>query len=140
MDRLQNIETFVRVAQTQNFTEAARQLRVARSVVSTRIQQLEEYPLFHRSTRVVRLTEMGRAFQRDCSELVACANDVVGDHDSWYLLGLGLLAIVMTICFKQGLWGFAQQRWGWRLFPTARVLKSSTAHMEKPCKTPTKSA
>ena len=43
MDRLQNIEIFVRVAQTQNFTEAARQLRVARSVVTTRIQQLEEY-------------------------------------------------------------------------------------------------
>lgn len=80
MDRLQNIETFVRVAQTQNFTEAARQLRVARSVVSTRIKQLEEYvgaPLFHRSTRVVRLTEVGQAFQRDCSELVAKASDIV---------------------------------------------------------------
>lgn len=80
MDRLQNIETFVRVAQTQNFTEAARQLRVARSVVTTRIQQLEQYvgvPLFHRSTRVVRLTEVGQAFQRDCTELVARASDIV---------------------------------------------------------------
>lgn len=80
MDRLQNIETFVRVAQTQNFTEAARQLRVARSVVTTRIKQLEDHvgaPLFHRSTRVVRLTEMGQAFQRDCTELVARANDIV---------------------------------------------------------------
>lgn len=80
MDRLQNIETFVRVAQTQNFTEAARQLRVARSVVTTRIKQLEEYvgaPLFHRSTRVVRLTEMGQAFQRDCTELVIRASDLV---------------------------------------------------------------
>ena len=80
MDRLQNIETFVLVAQTQNFTEAARQLRVARSVVTTRIKQLEEYvgaPLFHRSTRVVRLTEFGHAYQRDCTELVSRANDVV---------------------------------------------------------------
>jgi len=80
MDRLQNIETFVLVAQTQNFTEAARQLRVARSVVTTRIKQLEEYvgaPLFHRSTRVVRLTEFGHAYQRDCTELVARANDIV---------------------------------------------------------------
>jgi len=80
MDRLQNIETFVRVAQTQNFTEAARQLRVARSVVTTRIKQLEEHvgaPLFHRSTRVVRLTEMGQAFQRDCTELVLRASDLV---------------------------------------------------------------
>ncbi len=80
MDRLQNIETFVRVAQTQNFTEAARQLRVARSVVTTRIQQLEDHvgaPLFHRSTRVVRLTEIGQTFLRDCTELVTRATDIV---------------------------------------------------------------
>ena len=69
MDRLQNIETFVRVAQTNSFAEAARQLRVARSVVTIRIQQLEEYvgaPLFHRSTRVVRLSEVGQLYLRDC--------------------------------------------------------------------------
>ena len=80
MDRLQNIETFVRVAQTQSFAEAARQLRVARSVVTTRIQQLEDYlgaPLFHRSTRVVRLSETGQAFLTDCAELVGRANDIV---------------------------------------------------------------
>lgn len=80
MDRLQNIETFVRVAQTQSFAEAARQLRIARSVVTTRIKQLEDYlggPLFHRSTRVVRLSELGEAFLRDCTELVSRANDVV---------------------------------------------------------------
>ncbi|WP_114968272.1 LysR family transcriptional regulator [Rhodoferax ferrireducens] len=80
MDRLQNIETFVRVAQTQSFAEAARQLRVARSVVTTRIQQLEDYlgaPLFHRSTRVVRLSETGQAFLADCTELVGRANDIV---------------------------------------------------------------
>jgi len=80
VDRLQNIETFVRVAQTQSFAEAARQLRVAKSVVTTRIKQLEDYlggPLFHRSTRVVRLSELGQAFLRDCTELVGRANDIV---------------------------------------------------------------
>jgi DNA-binding transcriptional LysR family regulator len=80
MDRLQNIETFVRVAQTQSFAEAARQLRVARSVVTTRIKQMEEHvgaPLFHRSTRVVRLSEIGQVFLRDCAELVGQANDIV---------------------------------------------------------------
>ncbi|MEJ7929813.1 LysR family transcriptional regulator [Ramlibacter sp. AN1015] len=82
MDRLQNLETFVRVAQTQSFAEAARQMRVAKSVVTTRIKQLEDYlgaPLFHRSTRVVRLSELGQAFLIDCTELVGRANDVV-DH------------------------------------------------------------
>lgn len=79
MDRLQCIETFVRVAQTQSFAEAARQLRVSRSVVTTRIQQLEHYvgaALFHRSTRIVRLSEVGQAYLIDCTELVSKANDI----------------------------------------------------------------
>ncbi len=80
MDRLQNIETFVRVAQAQSFTEAARQLRVSRSVVTARIKQLEDHvgsPLFHRSTRMVRLTETGQLFLRESTELVAQANALV---------------------------------------------------------------
>ena len=47
-------------------------------------------------------------------------NKFFSDYGTWYLLGLGLLAIVVTIFFKQGLWGWAQQRWGWSLFPTQR--------------------
>lgn len=80
MDRLENIETFVRVARTQSFAEAARQLRVAKSVVTTRVKQLEEHvgaPLFHRSTRMVRLSDVGQAFLRDCTELVGRANDIL---------------------------------------------------------------
>jgi branched-chain amino acid transport system permease protein len=49
-------------------------------------------------------------------------NKFFSDYGTWYLLGLGLLAIVATIFFKQGLWGFAQARWGWTLFPTRRRL------------------
>jgi branched-chain amino acid transport system permease protein len=50
-------------------------------------------------------------------------NKLFSDYGTWYLLGLGLLAIGVTIFFKQGLWGWAQQRWGWALFPTGRRLK-----------------
>jgi branched-chain amino acid transport system permease protein len=50
-------------------------------------------------------------------------NKFFSDYGTWYLLGLGLLAIVVTIFFKQGLWGFVQQRWGWTLFPTQRRLR-----------------
>ena len=50
-------------------------------------------------------------------------NKFFSDYGTWYLLGLGLLAIVVTIFFKQGLWGWAQQRWGWSLFPTQRKLE-----------------
>jgi branched-chain amino acid transport system permease protein len=51
-------------------------------------------------------------------------NKFFSDYGTWYLLGLGLLAIVVTIYFKQGLWGFVQQRWGWTLFPTSRRLNT----------------
>src|SRR5450755_4630797 len=46
------------------------------------------------------------------------------DYGTWYLLGLGLLAIVVTTFFKQGLWGWAQQRYGWSLLPTQRRLRA----------------
>ncbi|MES2246484.1 MAG: branched-chain amino acid ABC transporter permease [Pseudomonadota bacterium] len=50
-------------------------------------------------------------------------NKFFSDYGTWYLIGLGLLAIATTIYFKQGLWGYAQQRWAWSLFPTSRHLK-----------------
>jgi len=50
-------------------------------------------------------------------------NKFFSDYGTWYLLGIGLLAIVATLFFRQGLAGWAQQRWGWELFPTRRVLK-----------------
>ena len=49
MDRLLSVEAFVRVAETGNFAKAAQQLGVTRSVITHRIQQLEQFinaPLF----------------------------------------------------------------------------------------------
>lgn len=50
-------------------------------------------------------------------------NKFLSHLGAWYLMSLGLLAIVVAIYFKQGLWGYAQQRWGWALFPTSRTLR-----------------
>lgn len=80
MDRYLAIEAFVRVAESQSFAEAARQMRVSRSVVTARIQQLEQFvgaPLFHRNTRSVRLSDLGQAFLHDCTELVGRTGEVV---------------------------------------------------------------
>ena len=77
MDRLLSIEAFVRVAETGNFARAAQQLGVTRSVISHRIQQLEDYisaPLFHRSTRHVRLSEVGETYYKECADMVAGFN------------------------------------------------------------------
>ena len=53
-------------------------------------------------------------------------NKFFSDYGTWYLLGLGMMAIVVTIYFKQGLWGFVQQRYGLSLFPTQRRLVLGT--------------
>ncbi len=80
MDRLQALETFVKVAQSGNFSIAARQLGLSRSVVAERIRQLEAYvgtPLFHRSTRSVRLTEAGVQFLGESVEVVQAAQNTL---------------------------------------------------------------
>lgn len=80
MDRLLAIEAFVRVAETRSFAQAARQLRVAKSVITTRVRYLEsvaQAPLFHRTTRSVRISEVGQAFLDDCAELVARSDRLV---------------------------------------------------------------
>ena len=51
-------------------------------------------------------------------------NKFFSDYGTWYLLGLGLLAIVVTIFFKDGLWGWVQRHYGWAAFPTQRRLES----------------
>jgi branched-chain amino acid transport system permease protein len=54
-------------------------------------------------------------------------NKFFSDYGSWYLMGLGSLAIAATIFFKQGLWGWLQQRHGWSLFPTTRRLEQRSS-------------
>ncbi|TFZ07449.1 branched-chain amino acid ABC transporter permease [Ramlibacter henchirensis] len=54
-------------------------------------------------------------------------NRFFSEWGTWYLLGLGLLAVLVTLYFKQGLWGYAQERWGWTLFPTRRRLLPAPA-------------
>jgi DNA-binding transcriptional LysR family regulator len=79
MDLILSIEAFVRVAETQSFANAARQIGVAKSVVTTRVKQLEEHlgvSLFHRSTRAVKLSESGELYYRDCSDLMQKVHDL----------------------------------------------------------------
>ena len=105
MDRFLSIEAFVRVAQTQSFAEAARQLRLSKSVVTARVQQLEELlggPLFHRTTRAVRLSEMGQAFYRDCSELVSRTNELVDQMREVRGVPAGLLRVHAVTGFVLG--------------------------------------
>lgn len=65
MIRLDGIATFVQVAEAGSISEAARRLRLAKSVVSERLGELERSlgtVLLHRTTRRLSLTEDGIAF------------------------------------------------------------------------------
>ena len=80
MDRFLSIEAFVNVAETSSFAETARRMRISKSVISTRIQQLEQYvgaPLFHRNSRTVQLSEVGQAFVRECADLMSRTDELV---------------------------------------------------------------
>lgn len=73
MDIYLSIEAFVRAAEAGNFANAAKQIGVAKSVITTRVQQLEEHlgvSLFHRSSRAVKLSEVGVSYYTDCQNLI----------------------------------------------------------------------
>ena len=55
-------------------------------------------------------------------------NKFFSDYGSWYLVGLGLIAILVTLFFRDGLWGALHRRFGWSLFPTHRLLKARDRH------------
>jgi len=74
MNLLDCMEAFVCVAETQSFSSAARQMRVAPSVITTRVQQFEAHlgrALFHRSTKAVRLSEEGKTYLQVCQDILA---------------------------------------------------------------------
>jgi DNA-binding transcriptional LysR family regulator len=55
-------------------------MRISRSAVTERVQQLEAFvgaPLFVRNTRSVRLSELGQGFLQECAELVVRTDEVV---------------------------------------------------------------
>lgn len=74
MDRLAAMQAFARVAETRSFSEAARRLRVSKSVLSRQVAALEAelgVRLFHRTTRALTPTEIGEAYYQRVSRILA---------------------------------------------------------------------
>ena len=74
MDRFENMSAFVRVVEAGSISGAADRMDVAKSVVSRRLKELEEYlgvELFHRTTRQMNLTDSGRAFYQQSVRILA---------------------------------------------------------------------
>jgi DNA-binding transcriptional LysR family regulator len=123
MDRLLCIEAFVRVAETGNFAKAALQLSVTRSVITHRIQQLEQFinaPLFHRSTRHVRLSDVGETYFKECVDMVASFNSLTEHMRELRSKPTGKLRIQMLPGFAIGHFGILLGEFN-RLYPDIEV-------------------
>lgn len=85
MDKIRALECFAAVAQHESFSAAARALGIEASSVSRRVQELEASlgaVLIHRTTRVVKLTELGELYLdniRPVISALAHADDVIRD-------------------------------------------------------------
>lgn len=74
MDRVSDVEVFVRVVESSSFARAAAQLGVSRSFVSRMMAGLEErlgVRLLHRTTRRVATTVSGQAFYERAAPLIS---------------------------------------------------------------------
>lgn len=73
MISLENVRIFLKAVETNSFSAAGRMLRLSPSVVSYRIQMLEDAlgaRLLTRTTRTMRLTEAGELFFEHCREII----------------------------------------------------------------------
>ena len=78
MDKFEAIRSFVEVAQTGSFTQAAEQLGLNRAKVTRHVQELEDWfnlRLLNRTTRSVSLTPPGHDVLLSCQRIL---NDVAG--------------------------------------------------------------
>ena len=81
MDRFQEMQVFVRIAERGSFTQAADDLQLPRATVSNLLQRLEArlgVRLLERTTRAVRLTPDGEAYRQRCVSLLADLEEADG--------------------------------------------------------------
>lgn len=96
------IEVFVRVARAGSFSAAARELDQTPSAVSKQIGRLEDRlgaRLFDRTTRRVRLTEVGTAFFDRCARIVAEMDEAEQAVSQLHGAPRGLLKLNVPVAF-----------------------------------------
>lgn len=106
MDLITHIRTFTAVVRCGGFSEAARQLGVASSVVAKRIAQLEQElkaRMFERTTRRMSLTEAGEKLYVRAAEVVADFETLVQavERDDGKLEGHLRVMTPTTLAIKQ---------------------------------------
>ncbi|MBB1595463.1 LysR family transcriptional regulator [Achromobacter sp. UMC46] len=81
MDRFQEMQVFVRIAERGSFSQAAEDLQIPRATVTNLIKRMESRlgaRLLERTTRQVRLTHDGEAYYQRCVRLLADLEEADG--------------------------------------------------------------
>ncbi|MFE8596845.1 LysR family transcriptional regulator [Archangium violaceum] len=100
---LNELLVFAKVVQAGSFTVAARGLRMPKSTVSRKVSELEERvgaQLLQRTTRKLRLTDVGQAYYEHCARIVAEAEQAELAVTRMQSAPHGLLRVTAPLTFS----------------------------------------
>jgi DNA-binding transcriptional LysR family regulator len=104
MDRWQAMRIFVKVAETESFTETARQMHMSAPAVTRAVAALEDLigaRLLVRTTRSVKMTEVGSHYFEDCRRILSEISDAEAAAAGSIATPAGKLAVTAPALFGQ---------------------------------------
>jgi DNA-binding transcriptional LysR family regulator len=104
MSHFHAMQVFVKVAETNSFAEAARQLNMSPPAVTRAVASLEDRigaRLFTRTTRTVKLTEAGTRYFDDCRRILADVAEAEAAAAGSYATPTGILTVTASALFGQ---------------------------------------
>jgi DNA-binding transcriptional LysR family regulator len=102
MEDLERMAIFARVVEAKSFSEAARRLRISKSMVSKSVTQLEKSigaRLLNRTTRAMSLTEAGAVFYDHCARIVEELEQAKAAVGRFHSEPRGLLRVSASVAF-----------------------------------------
>lgn len=105
MNELNSLRAFVKVVEVGSFAEASRQMGTSKSVITKRVNQLEEHlqlELLQRSTRRLSITDTGSALYERCVHILADLDEAKAEVSSveWGLSGTFRVSCVSSFTAK----------------------------------------
>lgn len=104
MDRFHAMRVLVRIADSGSFAEAARQLNMSPPAASRAVVALEDLigaRLLTRTTRSVKLTEVGARYVEDCREILASIEEAEAAASGSFARPTGSLTVTASVLFGQ---------------------------------------
>ncbi|GIU17085.1 LysR family transcriptional regulator [Shewanella sp. c952] len=101
----EGVSEFVAVAETESFTKAAVRLGISTAQVSRQVSALETRlaaKLFHRTTRKVSVTEVGRVYYQHCRQVLDGLDEAERAITNLQTTPRGLLKITAPVTYGEG--------------------------------------